>query len=214
MRKAFLALALLASCCLGADVHAAVPPSSDQADIAKAQDYLNGVTTLKARFMQVAPDGGMVEGTVYMSRPGRMRLEYDPPSPILVVANGTFLIYHDKELEQTNYLDLDDTPAGILLKSDVKLNGDDLKVLRVSHQPGILDITVMRKSEPSDGKLTLIFTEQPFQLKQWQVVDKQGQLTTVSLFDARVGLALDRDLFKFKDPKYGSQGYSLDNNNQ
>ncbi len=213
MRKVLLAFGLLVSWCLGGALHAAVPPTSNQADIAKAEDYLNGVTTLKARFMQVAPDGSTVEGTVYMSRPGRMRLEYDPPSPILVVANGTFLIYHDKQLEQTNYLDLDDTPAGILLQPQVKLNGDDLKVLRVSHQPGILDITVTKRNDSSDGKLTLVFTERPFELRQWQVVDKQGQLTTVSLFDAETGVKLDRSLFKFKDPKYGTMGYSLDNNN-
>ena len=74
----------------------------DRADVERAETYLNQITTLKARFLQLAPHGGQAEGTAYFSRPGRMRLQYDPPSPMLVVADGTFLIvsHNRKSLEQ------------------------------------------------------------------------------------------------------------------
>jgi outer membrane lipoprotein-sorting protein len=186
----------------GAPAAAAVPAGSDQADVQKAEDYLNSIKTLQARFMQVAPDGGTAEGTVYLSRPGRMRLEYDPPSPVLVVADGTFLIYYDKKLQQTSYLGLDSSPAGVLVQPDVKLNGGDLKVTKIAHPPGLMDITVTKKSDPAQGHITLVFTQSPFQLKQWQVTDQQGQITTVSLFDARSGVSLDKKLFVFNDPKF------------
>ena len=186
---------------------AAVPASSDKAEIAKAEDYLNGVSTLRAHFLQVSPDGNTAEGTVYLSRPGHLRLEYDPPSPVLVIADGTFLIYYDKQLKQVSYVGLDSTPAGILVRPQVRLDGDDLKVTQVAHQPGVLDVTVIRKSDPGQGRITLVFTEQPFQLRQWQVTDPQGQVTTVSLFDAHSGIALNKDLFVFDDPRFSGQPY-------
>ncbi len=176
---------------------------TDRADVDKAENYLNGITTLKARFLQVGPDGGTAEGTVLMSRPGRLRLDYDPPSPIQVYADGNFLIYFDKQLKQVSYVGLDSSPAGILVRAKVKLDAEDLKVTKVSHQPGILNVTVIKASDPGQGRITLVFTQSPFQLRQWQVTDPQGQVTTVSLFDAETGLALDKDLFYFKDPSLG-----------
>lgn len=205
-------LALFAAIGIGPAV-AAAPSSTDQADIGRAEGYLNGVTTLKAHFMQVSPDGNNVEGTVYLSRPGRLRLDYDPPSPIQVIADGSFLIYYDKDLKQVSYVDLESTPAGVLVRPEVKLDGGDLKVTKVGHQPGVLTVTVIKANDSAQGRITLVFTESPFQLRQWQVVDPQGQVTTVSLFDAQTGLSLDRELFYFKDPKVGN-GPDLNNNGQ
>lgn len=177
--------------------------SNDRPEIAKAEDYLNGVRTLKARFLQIGPDGSTAEGTVYLSRPGKMRLEYDPPSPILVVADGSWLIYYDRKLGQVSYLGLDSTPAGILVKPDVKLDGDELKVTGISHKPGVMDLTVVKRKDPGEGRITMVFSEAPFQLRQWQVVDAQGQATTVSLYEAQTGMALDKELFRFVDPRQG-----------
>jgi outer membrane lipoprotein-sorting protein len=199
-RKCCVGLALVLALA-GLPAGATVPPPGDAAEISRAEAYLNAVTTLKARFMQVAPSGDVAEGTAYISRPGRMRLDYDPPSPILVVADGKVLYYFDKKLQQTSYFDLDSTPAGVLIKPEVKLDGEDLKVTKVAHQPGVVDITVARRSDPGQGRITLVFTESPFQLRQWQVVDPQGQTTTVSLFDAQTGLAFNKDLFVFSDPR-------------
>jgi outer membrane lipoprotein-sorting protein len=175
--------------------------TADETDIQKAEQALNAVTTLKAHFLQVSAAGDTVEGTAYLSRPGKMRLEYDPPSPILVVCDGSFLIYYDKQLKETSYVGIDSTPAGVLVRPQVKLNEQDLEVTKVSHQPGILQVTVIRRSEPHQGQITLVFSEGPFQLKQWRVVDQQGQTTTVSLYDVQTGMTLDPKLFVFRDPK-------------
>jgi outer membrane lipoprotein-sorting protein len=161
---------------------------------------LNSVATLKAHFMQVSPDGSTTDGTVYLSRPGKLRLDYEPPSPIQVIADGNFLIYYDKQLKQVSYLGLDSSPAGVLVRAKVKLSGGDLKVTKVAHQPGVLQVTIIRADDPGQGSITLVFTQSPFQLRQWQVTDPQGQITTVSLFDAELGVALDKEMFYFKDP--------------
>lgn len=176
--------------------------SDDQAQIAKVESYLNAVGTLKARFLQTAPDGSAAEGDLYLSRPGRMRIAYDPPTPILILADGKLLIYHDTQLQQVSYVPLDSTPAGILVRPSVSLSGKDITVTRFRRGEGLLAVSLQQTQDPAAGEITLIFTEQPFQLKQWRVIDPQGQITTISLFDARMGIALDPKLFEFKNPNF------------
>lgn len=180
------------------------PPLSDKdkADVARAEEYLNSITTLKARFLQIAGNGNQAEGTAYLARPGRMRLQYDPPSPLLVVADGTFLIVHDKELGEPSYIPLGSTPAGVLVRENVRLIGQDVTVTRVVRLPGVLNISLVETDEPEAGEITLVFSESPFALRQWRVVDAQGSTTTVSLYEAQNGLKLDSKLFEFKNPNF------------
>jgi len=174
--------------------------ADDKAELSQAEDYLNTIKTLKARFTQISPAGDSVEGTIFLSRPGKMRLDYDEPSPIQVIATGKFLIYFDKQLKQVSYLDLESSIAGVLVRDKVELDGTDLKLVKVSHAPDVLNVTVTHRKDPSQGQITLVFTERPFTLRQWQVVDAQGQNTTVVLTEPQPGIPLDAAEFKFDDP--------------
>ncbi|CAA7614436.1 Outer membrane lipoprotein-sorting protein [Magnetospirillum sp. SS-4] len=203
-RLAVLTLALLAWWGAAADAAGPKPAAlseQDKADVARAEAYLNGITTLKARFLQMSPNGATAEGDAYLSRPGRMRLQYDPPSPLLVVADGTFLIVHDSQLDPS-YIPLDSTPAGILVRADVRLTGGDVAVTRVARQPGVVRVSLVAAEDPAAGEITLVFSDRPFALRQWQIRDSQNQITTVSLFEAQSGLTLDPKLFRFQDPKF------------
>ncbi len=186
-----------------ASPHRAPLTAQDHADIQAAQSYLNAITSLKARFLQMASNGAQSEGTCFVSRPGKLRLQYDPPSPLLVVADGTFLIVQDKTVDNPSYIPLGSTPAGILVRSNVELNSGDLTVTRVNRQAGVVSVTVAQSDDSGQGELTLVFSERPYQLRQWRVVDAQGQMTTVSLFDVQTGLPLDGKLFEYKDPNFG-----------
>lgn len=195
----------------------AAPPArtplstQDKADIARAEEYLNGVTTLKARFLQVSPNGSSVEGDAYLSRPGRLRLQYDPPSPLLVVADGSFLIVHDSQLGEPSYIPLGSTPAGILVRPGVKLDGGDVLVTRVIRLPGVVRISVVEAEDPAAGEITLVFSDKPFVLRQWQIKDAQHQVTTVSLYQTQSGLTLDGKLFEFKNPKFTAPALNTGN---
>jgi outer membrane lipoprotein-sorting protein len=188
---------LLCRLVLAVPAQAAVSPAERPA-IDDAEAYLNAITTLQARFLQVAADGSTAEGTVYLKRPGAMRLEYDPPSPVLIIGTSSWLVYYDRQLDQTSYLDIDKTPAAVLVSPKVQLDAGDLAVTRVARPPGMLDITVIHRGDPRGGSITLVFTRQPFALRQWQVVDAQGQVTTVSLFDPHDGIAVSDDLFDLR----------------
>ena len=178
----------------------AAPSAADQKEIDRAESYLNAITILRARFLQVAPDGSTAEGTLSLSRPGRLRLDYDPPTPMIILANGDWLVYHDSQLDHTSYVDIDSTPAALLVKKDLHLNTDGATVTGVAHKPGLVEISAVKEKDPRQGKITLIFTEAPYQLKQWLVTDAQGQVTTVSLYDPRTDAKFDPNIFRDRDP--------------
>jgi outer membrane lipoprotein-sorting protein len=191
----FAILALLTA----ASASAALSPN-DLKDVERAEASLNAAMTLRARFLQVAPDGSTAEGTLSLSRPGKLRLDYDPPTPMIILANGDWLVYHDSQLDHTSYVDIDSTPAALLVKKDLKLNSDGATVASVTHKPGLLEITAIKEKDPRQGKITLIFSEAPFQLKQWLVTDAQGQTTTVSLYNQRTDVRFDDRIFRDRDP--------------
>ena len=173
--------------------------AADRADIARIETYFNGIETMRARFLQVTSTGAYSEGTFSLWRPGRMRIEYDPPVPILIVAYGRTLVYHDKKLMQVSYLGIDNSPAGLLLAERVSLS-DTVTVTRFERGPGALRVTVVKKDDPLEGSLTLVFGDRPLIFKKWVIADAQGVETTVSLLGPRFGAPLDPELFRFVDP--------------
>lgn len=181
------------------------PAAADAADVARAENYLNSIHTLKARFFQVAPNGATSGGQAWMERPGRMRFQYDPPAPFLLVAGHGVLVFYDSQLKQTTNIPLGSTPLGILLQENLRLSGA-LTVTNVTRLPGQLQITVLRTSSPGDGSLTLIFADNPLALRQWIVLDQQRQETRVTLVDVQLGGTFDQKLFQFVDPSFFGNG--------
>jgi outer membrane lipoprotein-sorting protein len=205
MRRRTLFQLAVAMLTLPATVRAAVAPMDpgDAADIARVEAYLNTLHTLKARFIQVAPDGSVSQGVAWLDRPGRMRFQYDPPSPLLLVAGNGLFIFHDSELHQTTNLPLDATPLGLLLQDHLRLSGD-VTVTRVARLPGQLQVTLVRTHAPQDGSLTLVFTDPPLALRQWSVVNAQHQETRVTLYNVETGGTFDQSLFVFVPRSSGS----------
>ncbi|MBV9734459.1 MAG: outer membrane lipoprotein carrier protein LolA [Acidisphaera sp.] len=181
--------------------------AQDQADIARIEAYLNGIKTLKARFIQVAPDGGTSSGTAWIDRPGRMRFQYDPPSPYLLVAGGGLVVFHDDQLKQTSNVPIGRTPLGILLAENVQLTGP-VTVTALSRLPGQIQVTLVRTAEPASGSLTLVFADNPFGLRQWSVVDEQRKETRVSLFNVELGGTFDQQMFYFSNPDLTGPKYN------
>lgn len=202
LRKFFAFLAIFA-------VFAAAPAfaltEAETAAVKKAEAYLNAMKTLKARFLQVNPDGGNVEGDLYVSRPRRMRLVYDPPTPMLMVADGKFLIYVDTEMKDASHIDLNDTPAGLLLKENLSFTDPGVKLLGVKLGAGTVEITAAMAKDSAAGKLTLVFADGPFELRQWRVVDAQNKEVVITLYETKLGGALDKDLFRYDTRRGGGE---------
>src|SRR5689334_14864738 len=175
--------------------------AQDRADLARIEAYLNGIRSLKAQFLQVAPNGATAQGTAWLERPGRMRFQYAPPSPLLLVAGHGLVVFHDAQLNQTSNIPLSQTPLGILLADQVRLQGG-VTVTGMQHLPGQIQVSLVRTASPGDGTLTLIFADNPLTLRQWTVLDAQRQETRVTLFNAQTGGSFDPKLFEFIDPRF------------
>jgi outer membrane lipoprotein-sorting protein len=163
-------------------------------DIQRVEAYLNGIHTLKARFLQVAPSGATSEGTVWLERPGRMRFQYDPPSALVLVAGHGFVVFRDFAINQTTYIPIGRTPLGILLAEHITLTGD-VTVTAIQRQPGQIQLGLVRTAAPSEGSLILAFADAPLTLRQWTVIDAQRQETRVTLYNVELGGTFDQRLF-------------------
>ena len=205
-----LALAVLLP--LGSPSWADAPPqpavlsAQDQADLQRIAAYLNGIGTMTARFKQYSANGGTAKGWVWMERPGRMRFQYDPPTPIVLIADRFYVYYVDTQLAEMSKVGLKFTPAWFLLR--VPISFDDLVVTRFERGANSLRISVTDPKAPDNGKLTMEFNDQPLFLRQWTILDQQHHTTTVSLSQQQFGMALDPKLFVYQDPYAAARHYN------
>ncbi|MBR6356298.1 MAG: outer membrane lipoprotein carrier protein LolA [Alphaproteobacteria bacterium] len=171
--------------------------NADKADLTKIENYLNNLSTLKAGFVQMASNGGTAEGKIYISKPSKIRMEYTAPEPLLIVGNGDYIIYNDKELDQVTNIDYKDIPATMILTKKISFDSGDLKVVDFYKDSGQVAVTVETPNTPSVKPITLIFDQSPFRLKQWKVIDPQNIEITVSLFDIEEDATIGNEMFKF-----------------
>ncbi len=193
--------ALIALTAMSAPTAAGVPvPGSVAAvQVAEIEDYLTDLRSLRADFVQLEPSGGTSSGNLYYLRPDKMRLDYDNPNPVLIVANGWQVIYHDRKLDQVSHLLTSQTPLAFLLKKKVKLSGD-VTVTDVEEMNGEILLTLVQTDEPELGTVELAFAKQPLELRRWAVTDTQGLTTHILLERAEVGTKIDKKLFLLCDP--------------
>ncbi|PWS34481.1 outer membrane lipoprotein carrier protein LolA [Falsiroseomonas bella] len=176
----------------------------DRAVLAQVEAYLNGLRTLRARFLQIGQNGASAQGTAWIVRPGRMRFDYDPPEPLLLVASGGQVMMFDRELRQPTTVPASSTPLGLLLRDQIRLSGD-VTVTGMERRGGFLHVSLHRTGAPAEGRLTLSFSEDPMQLRQWTVVDAQGRETRVTLYEIDTTARPDLRIFDFNDPRFLEQ---------
>ena len=176
-----------------------------QVDVAPYEAYLNGLRSLKATFIQIDSAGEAYQGKFYLFRPGHMRIEYaitpegKETLPLLIVADGSRFIHYDKELKETQMSTFDATPAGFFLRDKISFSGDILvKSATTQHQ--LTQIELAKVEAPHEGTLTLVFSENPLNLRKWIVTDGQGHQTTVTLAHSQENIPLKPDLFNPKEP--------------
>lgn len=179
--------------------------AEDQKDVKRVESYLNGITTMQARFQQYSEQGGLAQGRIYLRRPGRMRVEYAPPVPVLLVSDGTMVTYLDTELDQRNQIPLSSSPLWFLLRQNVEL-ARDVTITDVQRAPGGLKMSMYQTDEPDAGTVTLVFRDPPLELMHWYLKDAQGQEIQVALFETSFGQELSNNLFATPRTERQTQG--------
>lgn len=170
--------------------------ASQRALVDKVSGYLTGLRTMVGDFVQVGPDGGKTEGQIFMQKPGRVRFEYNDPSPIQLIADGQSLVVRDRKLATQDLYPLGQTPLRFLLADKVDLLRDT-NVVGV-YSDDVFVTVVIEEKQTLGGKhrLMLMFGTQDLALRQWTVTDPQGYDTTVAIYNIDTTKRPDPSLFK------------------
>jgi outer membrane lipoprotein-sorting protein len=173
---------------------------SGRADLDRVSAYLNSIRTLQGGFVQIGPDGQIDQGRFYLEKPGRIRFEYRPPNPILIVADGRTVAVAKSKLKTVDRYPLSSTPLGLILSDSIDLRHDN-SILAVRHEAGALIIEARTSTNRSKPNLSLVFADPELELRQWTIIDDQGLATTVALRDLEPGVTVDSQMFVLKDAK-------------
>lgn len=193
MRRAavFLLLSLAAGPALAAP---GMYKAADKAELDRISTYLNSIRTMKGGFVQIDPDGNVDQGTFAISKPGRMRFEYRPPAPTLIVSDGRRVAVANSKLRTVDDYALDQTPLDIILGDRIDLAGSH-EIVGVARQQDSFIVKARSRGGRAQGNITLTFSEPELELRQWTVIDNQGLVTTVALRDVQTGIDIPGSLF-------------------
>lgn len=170
-------------------------PLSERAAVDRLNAYLNSFQTLTGDFVQRA-GGRQTTGQLYLHRPGRLRFDYDRPSNLEIVADGTSVAIRDRRLNTQDLYLISQTPLKFLTAGRIEL-GRDLKVVDVSSTADAVRVTVEDRSTlGGTSRVLLVYDPQQNVLKQWTVTDASGAETTVVLSNLQTGKTPDPDLFR------------------
>jgi outer membrane lipoprotein-sorting protein len=199
MAKLLRLFALLPAVWLASLAHAnAALSAKDITDLARVSAYLNSISTLQAGFVQVGPNGELDQGTVWAKKPGRMRFEYAPPSPYLIVSDGQTIAVSNSQLRTMDRYPLLENPLSVILKDGIDI-ARDANVVAVDRQSGTLRVTARQDSGPLKGQVTLIFSDPAIELRQWIITDAQGLQTMIALKDMKTEVQIDPSKFTIQD---------------
>lgn len=163
--------------------------------LSQIETYLNDLTTLQAAFKQWDANGALTTGTLYLQRPGRIRMNYQEPSTLVILGDGETLFFADRSTGDLSYTPITQSPAAFLLDAHINFQqGFDVQGFSV--EGNRVKLTLRRKGDDDLGALTLVFRIAPsLQLIQWIILDAQNKKTIVNLGNIKEGQRLNATLF-------------------
>jgi len=188
---AFVALILVAT---GTQAQTGVP---------EIENYINSIRTAQARFVQSNPNGSVLQGTLYLHKPGRMRFQFDPPSQLKIVADGAQVTLWDPATHDFGQWPIGWTAASFLVKDPLKLSGDITVQALNRNADGLIEATIVQTRKPQEGKIIVRFAENPLTLRGWSIIDNRGNRVDVALTQLQTGIQLADSLFKYDGPDAG-----------
>ena len=187
---------------LGRPAPGAALTAEQRSLIDRVNRYLSSTQVLSGRFIQVGPDGRRTQGDFYMSKPGRVRFEYDDPSPIQLIANGQDVVVRDRRLATQDVYPLSQTPLRFLLSDRVDLMRDTSLVAVYADDVFITVVVEEKNGIVGTSRLMIMFGAKDMQLKQWTVTDPQGFDTTVAVYNLDTSKRPDPNMFKIDYTNY------------
>jgi len=172
--------------------------NAQQLNLGQISSYLNSMRAAQAKFVQANPDKTLAQGVLYIQKPGKIRYEYTTPADSLVISDGSILGVFDKKSNRgPQRYDLKKTPLDILLKGNINLQASGV-VKNISSDGVKTQVIATDPQNPRNGTITMVFTANPTELRQWIVSDRSGKKTTVILNDLKLRNSVNADLFDIR----------------
>jgi len=176
--------------------------AKQRALVNRVSAYLTSVQVLTGNFVQIGPDGRRTTGHLFIQKPGKVRFEYDPPSPIDIIADGTQVVVRDRQLATQDLYPLSQTPLRFLLADRIDLL-QDTNVVGVTADDTFVSVLIEEKQAfIGTNRLLMMFDSKDFKLKQWTVTDVQGFDTTIAVSNLDTSKRPDPNLFRFDYTHY------------
>jgi outer membrane lipoprotein-sorting protein len=166
-----------------------------QVALANISAYFNSFRLMEGKFVQIGPNGEQSEGVFFLSRPGKIRFHYNPPSRLDVISDGSSVAIKDGRTNTQDMYPLSKTPLRYLLSDRIDLTSSSI-VSAVRREADLISLVIVEKTSFAEGTLTMIFDRQTYALRQWQVTDAQGLNTSVAIFNTVTGKPQNPNLFR------------------
>ncbi len=160
----------------------------------KIADHFSSVKTMMGEFVQFGPRGEQTGGKFFIERPGKLRFNYEKPSPMRVIADGKNVVIGNTKLKTWDLYPLSKTPLSLLLSDRIDLGHQ--MVRDVKEESDLTTIVLGDRTVFGDSTITLMFDPKTFDLRQWTITDAQAKDTTVMIFNVKMGTAFDPSVFE------------------
>lgn len=167
--------------------------ANEQAVAQNIANHFASVKTMMGEFVQLNPDGNQIAGKFFISRPGKLRFNYEPPSPLRVISDGRNLAVGNQKLKTWSLYPLRATPLKLLLADQIDLKSSDVKSVTVTEQ--LTTVVMGNRNLFGRSTITMMFDSESFELRQWTITDAQGKDTTVLIFDIEIGVDFAKNVF-------------------
>ncbi len=175
-------------------------------------EHFAAVPTMSGEFLQFNPNGEQTAGTFYIERPGKIRFNYEKPSPMEVISNGKTVAVHNRKLKTWDFYPLDKTPLKLLLSDKIEYNAKTIK--NVVSEDDLTTIVMGDEQVFGNSEITLMFDPKTFDLRQWTVRDARGSETSVMVFNVQKNVTIPAKLFKFDELALQRQQQQQNNPNR
>lgn len=167
-------------------------------------DHFSSVKTMQGEFVQFGPRGEQTGGKFYIERPGKLRFNYDEPSPMRVIADGRNVVIGNRKLNTWDLYPLSKTPLSLLLSEKIDLSSK--MVRNVKEESDLTTISLGDRTIFGDSTITMMFDPKTFELRQWTITDAQAKDTSVMILNVKTGVQFDEKVFTIPYDDIKSQG--------
>jgi outer membrane lipoprotein-sorting protein len=171
--------------------------------VKELSNHFASVPTMTGEFIQFGPNGEQTGGQFFIQRPGKLRFNYEDPSPLMLVSNGETIGVRNKKLKTWQYMPLDKNPLSILLADQISL--DNQSIRSVETNPDVTRVVMGDKSIFGESEITLLFDPQSYDLRQWTIKDNQGKETSVMIFNVQKNVAISQKMFELRKKRPKNQ---------